>query len=468
MRKMLYPILLMLFFTACSKDETEETAPAELIRSILVATQSDNAVRVDIKLDFKKSVSYQIEYWRAGDETTLQTTSLSAPVASDKCTLVLLRAQSDYNFRVHARTDNQSVSSDVYKFTTGVLSSRIPVPSLLDDKMTQSLPGYLLITRNEKPGAVIMTDTEGEVVWYHLFDEPVHVATFDRLTNTVSCIFGPNSIQPFAGSHVFVTDLYGKVLLDKNIETLMPHHEIKRLPDGDLLMVHFTPRKFDLTAQGGGKEETVFGDGLMVMDIQGNIKWDWDCFGEVNPADDPNIMGKIEMLQMNYRDDWLHANSADRDEEGNYYITFNWTSELWKIDGKSKKVIYRLGKNGNVDMPPHAYMEGVHCVSALSNNQVMVFDNGQQTHFSRGLTFTVNDATRKAELTHSITLPSEYSSPFQGSVEQISEDLYLFGPTMSSSILFMNAKGNIVRSLKTMNQSYRAEYIPQIEKVRND
>lgn len=464
MKKVLCPLLLLAFiFAACSKDEDGEAAPAELIRAITVAAQADNTLRIEVNLDFKKAVSYQIEYWKAGDEASTRTTTFSDLVTTDKCTLLLLKAQSEYNFRVHARTDNQYTSSQVYKFTTGIVPSRVPTMSLLDDKMTQAMPGYLLITKNEKPGAVIMTDTEGEIVWYQLFDDPVRVATFDTLTQTISCIIGPNSYQPFAGKRAYVTDLYGNVLLDKDIEQLMPHHEIKRLPDGDLLLVHFTPKKFDLTAQGGAKDQTVNGDGLMLMDIQGNIKWQWDCFTEVNPADDPKIMGKIEILDMNYVDDWLHANSADRDKEGNYYITFNLTSELWKIDGKTGKVIYRLGKTGNVDMPQDAFMQGVHNVTALSPNQVMVFDNSQQLHFSRGLTFSVDDATRKATLTQQITLSPEYGSAFQGSVQQLPDDLYLFGATMSNTILFTDSKGDIMRSLKTMNQSYRTQYIPKID-----
>lgn len=463
MKRILYLLLLMFVFTACSEDETGQTAPAELIRAITVAPQSENALRIDINLDFKKTVSYQIEYWRVGDEASTRITKFSVPVTSDKCTLLLLKEGRDYNFRVHARTDNQNTSSDVYRFTTGRLPVRVAALNLLEDKMVQPLPGYLFITLSGKPGTAIMTDTEGEVVWYQLIDEPIRVATFDSLTNTIACITGPNSLQPHAGNRIAVMDLYGKVLLDKEAEKLMPHHEIRRLLNGDLLMVHFVAKKFDLTVQGGGTDETVFGDGLVVMDINGTIKWDWDCFSEISPVDDPNIMKDIEMVQMSYREDWLHANSGDMDEEGNFYITFNWTSEVWKIDGKTKKVIYRLGEKGNVDMPKESYMQGVHCVNALSNSQLMVFDNGRQTHLSRGLTFTVNDATLKAELTHSITLPSEYGSPFQGSVEKLSENLYLFCPTMSNSILFMDSKGNIMRSLKMMNQSYRTQYISKID-----
>lgn len=461
MKTLLY-LIFVLALTSCSKEDTGEVTAAELIRSITAAPQSENALRVDIHLDFKKAVSYQIEYWKAGDEASVQTTPLSEPVTSDKCTLILLKAQSDYNFRIHASSDNQTAKSDVYQFTTSPLPSRISSPSLLNDKMDKPLPGYIMLTRNDKPGIVMLTDTEGEVVWYELFDTPIRVATFDTHTNTISCIVDGNPKHPYAGNEVIVIDLYGKVLLDKVITDLLAHHEVRRLPNGDLLMVCFKPGTFDLTAQGGGKAETVMGDGLVIMDMQGNVKWEWDCFGEVNPADDPNIMGNVEMLNMPYRQDWLHANSADMDVEGNLYITFNWTSEMWKIDAKTKKVIYRLGVGGNVDQPEGSFMSGVHCVSAQSKNQVLVFDNGMTSHQSRGLLFTVNESAGKAELTNNITLPSEYSSQFQGSVELINENLYIFGPTFSSAVLFTDAKGNILRTIKTMHQSYRAEYIPQI------
>lgn len=460
--KILFYCLLALALTACSKEETGEVTAAELIRSITAAPQSENALRVDIHLDFKKAVSYQIEYWKAGDETSVQTTPLSEPVTSDKCTLILLKAQSDYNFRVHASTDNQTAESDVYKFTTSPLPSTVPTASLLNDKMGKSLPGYILLMRNEKPGVLTLTDTEGEVVWYHLFQTSASVASFDPQTNTIACILGNNPKNAFAGNEIIVMDLYGNTLLKKDVTDLFVHHEIRRLPNGDLMMVHFTPKDFDLTAQGGSKTETVFGDGIIVMDMKGNIKWDWDCYTERSPVDDPRIMDKIEMLNMTYSQDWLHANSATMDEEGNFYITFNWLSEMWKIDAKTKKVIYRLGTKGNVEQPQDSFMEGVHCVSAINKNQVLVFDNGMQAHRSRGLLFTINESTKKAELTHNITLPSEYSSMYMGSVRKINDDLFIFGPTLSNAVLFTDAKGNILRTLKTSNQSYRAEYIPQI------
>lgn len=38
------------------------------------------------------------------------------------------------------------------------------------------------------------------------------------------------------------------------------------------------------------------------------------------------------------------------DKEGYFYMSFNWLNEVWKIDPKSGKVIYRLG--GKVEMFP--------------------------------------------------------------------------------------------------------------------
>lgn len=456
-------IILLLAFTACSEDDNGEVTPAALIRSITAATQSDNALRVDIKIDFKKAASYQIEYWKADDDTSVHTTRLYESAATSQCTLILLTAQTEYCFKVIARADNQSTTSSIYKFTTGILPSRISTSSLMEDKMEKKLPGYLLITKNDKPSHLILTNTEGEAVWYHTFESVLRVATFDEKTKTIACIVDVNPKHSFAGNKVLVMDLYGNVLLEKAITDVLPHHEIRRLSNGDLLMVHYSPKKFDLTAQGGGKEETVYGDGLVIMDMEGNIKWDWDCFYEVNPADDPNIMKKIKMLNLRYCDDWLHANSADMDEDGNLYITFNWTSELWKIDKKTKKTIYRLGGKGNISIPQNAYMQGLHCVSALNRNQALVFDNGLNTHHSRGLLFTVNEEAKTAQLSNCIELPSDLSSPFQGSVQRINENLYLLGPTMSNIIIFTDAKGSFLRTIKMMNQSYRVQYIRQIE-----
>lgn len=456
--------LSFLLLFSCNKEENGDVAPAELISSITVAPQAGNALRTDIRLSFNKAVSYQVEYWQNGDESSLQTTALTGPVTSDKCTLLFMKAQTEYCFRVLAHTDSQSTRSEVYKFTTGVLPAVVPSVSVLTDEMPEQLPGYILITKsNETPGSIVITDTEGETLWYQILNESLSVATFDPKTNTIACIVGKHPTQLYTGSRILVMDLFGNTLLDKEVPELLIHHEIKRLPDGDLLMVHYTPKKFDLTAQGGDKEQTVYGDGLLVMDMKGNIKWEWDCFEEMNPADDPKIMDGIPMLNLRYCDDWLHANSADMDEEGNFYITFNWLSQMWKIDAKTKKVVYRLGDGGNVDIPSDAIPAGLHCVTASSKNHVLLFDNGLTSHHSRGLVFDIDAAAGKASVANNIVLPSEYSSQFQGSVYPVNDNLYMFGPTLSSAILFTDSEGTIVRILKTSNQSYRAEYIAVLD-----
>lgn len=456
----LFYLVIFSFLFSCNKEENGNVNPAELISSITVAPQSGNALRTDIRISFDKVVSYQVEYWQGEDKTSLRTTALRGPVTSDKCTLLFMKAQTEYSFRVLAHTDSQNTRSGVYKFTTGALPAVVPSVSVLTDEMTDYLPGYILITKsNETPGSIVITDTEGETLWYQILNESLSVATFDPKTNTIACIVGKHPTKLYAGNRILVMDLFGHALLDKEVPKLLIHHEIKRLPDGDLLMVHYTPRKFDLTAQGGGKEQTVYGDGLLVMDMKGNIKWKWDCFEEMNPADDPQIMAEIPMLNLRYCDDWLHANSADMDEEGNFYITFNWLSQMWKIDTKTKKVVYRLGDEGNIDIPSNATPAGLHCVTALSKDHVLLFDNGLASHHSSGLVFDIDATAKKASLANNIVLPSEYSSQFQGSVYLVNDNLYMFGPTFSSAILFTDSGGTIVRILKTSNQSYRAEYI---------
>ena len=95
-----------------------------------------------------------------------------------------------------------------------------------------------------------------------------------------------------------VMDLTGKKLLDKVFDKFYAHHDIRRMPDGNLILVNYTPKTFDLTERGGSKEETVWGDGYTIFDMEGNKLEEWDCFGELHPADDPNIMEMVPVTSV--------------------------------------------------------------------------------------------------------------------------------------------------------------------------
>lgn len=456
---------MLVTLCSCEDDDSGHVAPGKLMSRITSKVQANNALRVDVTTDFKDNVIYQIEYWKEDEPENKYMTKEKEGGVGAVTTLILLQAETVYNFRIHARSGNRYTESDVYSFSTDMLPSGVPTYTLQQDDLKKELSGYIMLTRGDmQPGYITLLDMKGNVVWYENTKLGVKVATFDTLTNTIYSIIGTDPDRDYNGKEILILDLFGNTLFHKDYEQLGKryfHHDIRRLPDGNIVFVNYVPEQFDLTAQGGSTDETVFGDGLTIMDENGNFKWEWDCFSEINPQEDPDIMGDVFGIQL--RGDWVHANCVNFDKDGYFYMSFNWLNEVWKIDPKSGKVIYRLGgKGGNISIPQEGYTHGLHSLKLLDNNKILLFENGIYSHISRALIFTVNETNKTATLDLNVALPSEYSSPYMSSVELINGELLMFGSTFGQAVIFTDMQGNISRIIKSMHQSFRADYIPVI------
>lgn len=459
--------LLFLFVSmaliSCTKDDA--VSAGDLIKSIQSEVQSGNALRVDITLQLRKESSCRINYWEEGSELSKKQTSFSKEALSTVITLVFMEPETTYCFQVEATSGSESVVSAEYKFTTNRLPIEVPTCSLILDNLREDVAGYILLMQSEKPGYVEVVNPEGTVVWYEKMNENVLVATFDPKTNTFSCVTGNHPDKAYTGKNLVVMDLYGKRLLERNVEEMYAHHDICRLPDGNLVVVHYVPKPFDLSMYGGSTNEMVWGDGYSILDMKGTVLKQWDCFGELNPQDDPNIMRNVGLTSslenpIKYREDWLHANSINFDADGNFYMSFNWRSELWKINAETGKVSYRVGKNGNVNLPEEGIASGMHSVIPISPNKVLVYDNGLTNHISRALLYDIDEVTRNVSIDLNVPLDVAYTSPYMSSVRLIKDNLLLFGGTFSKCIIFTTKEGEVLRSLSTMFQSFRADYIP--------
>lgn len=464
-RRFLLFLCLSIFFISCTKDD--DTSAVDLIKSIQAAVQPNNALRVDITLSLKKESSCRIHYWKEGDESSKKQTSVSEEVSSIVMTLVFLEPKTTYHFQVEVTSGSESVVSDEYKFTTENLPVEVPVCSVISDDLKEDVAGYILLMQPENPGYVEVIDTKGTVVWYEKMHENVIVATFDSNTNTFSCITGNHLGKAYTGKNLVVMDIYGNRLLKKNAEDMYVHHDVRRLPDGNLVVIHYVPRAFDLSQYGGNTEEMVWGDGYSILDMQGNVLKQWDCFNELNPQDDPNIMKIVAATEVldnpiKYREDWLHANSINFDSDGNFYMSFNWRSELWKINAETGKVSYRVGKDGNVNLPSEGIASGMHSVLPVSPDKVLVYDNGLTNHISRALLYNIDETSRNVTIDLNVPLDVAYTSPYMSSVRFINDNLLLFGGTFSKCIVFTTRDGKVLRTLSTMFQSFRADYIPDI------
>ena len=448
--------IMPFILTACDTDENHSFA--SYVDSITAKVQDGNSLRVDLNIHFLRSAFYQIEYWDVKDERKKKRTTVREGNGLTTCTLVLLKPETTYAFQVLIN-GKESVLSGIYQFETLSLPSMVPDCYIEFDEL-EDIDGYMILSRFDlKPGLTTIIDMQGNTVWYQEMEEKgVSVAAFDTLHHTVQCIMGGQSGYAYSGSDIIVMDLFGNILLQKDVRDYGLHHEIRRMPDGNLLMVNHVYRDFDLSAVGGSTHETVVGDGVVIMDMQGNIVWNWECFSEIDPREDEDIMTANVGPG-----DWVHANSANYDEDGNIYVTFNWLNQIWKINRETKEIEYRLGEDGTIDLNPEGWVSGVHNVNVTGPDSFYLFDNGTLSHQSRILGYKVDKSIGKAVIDFNVLLPTDKSSQFQGGVNILNSNLMIVCSTFSNAILFIDKSGQIHRIIRTPYQSYRAEYIPPFE-----
>lgn len=456
------PIILLLTVSCSDSDSNDSLTEGVEIKYFGATILSSNALRAEVKINFTEATNYQIEYWETKNDAIKRTTKRYEGGANSSATIIILKPTTEYSYCI---IYDNGKRSETKTFTTLSAPVAIPKHDLYIDDLEEDLPGYLLSYNRNAPGSVYLMDSKGNLVWYELIKEGVLVANIDTKTNRIYMLTGPTS-QTYAynGQYVKVIDLFGNTYLSKDLTTIPElanrqiHHECRPLPNGDIIMVSYVDREFDLRAQGGTANEIVKGDGYVIMNIEGNVTKLWDCFEEMNPAEDSKIMSN--------KTDWLHGNSINYDSEGNYYMTFNAISQLWKLDPSTGKVKYRIGRDGTVNIPEAGYANGMHCANPQSPNQVLIIDNARnENEGSRAIMYKINDTQNTGEILIDSELPQEYSSPNRSNVQKIKDNMLMFGSGTARLIIFTdcNKKATVLRAISTPQVFYRVEYIPSIE-----
>lgn len=465
----LIPAVAVLTCTACRKTVTIDSAES-LLSSIQVSAAKDNALRYYADMEFSAPCSVRINYWISSDPSSVRSTrTLECDGNSGRVPIMFVKADTPYTFTVTLSYEGKEYTTrDSFDFTTKPLPLGVPEYSV-DESFPHELklPGYILHGQASSPtGYLVFTDTDGNVVWYQDFDEAVRHFHFDPASRTFVVLTGfKNSLsdvkfQRFCNKFVRI-DLEGNILEEwktssSNVE--FPHHDIKLLDDGTMVILHGVAKNYDLSSIGGDFSVDVYGDGFTVFDRNGSERFSWDTSRELDPVRDTYL----DVLEKYY--DLVHANSVSKDNEGNYYFTLNNLNELWKIDGKTGDVLYRIGDYGNVTIPENGYTSGIHSSVPLSPDKVLVFDNGSRSGVSRALVYDIDTSAKTAVVALSVPLPSSLSSTDRSNVELINDGRMLFfGSTAGRCCVFTDLEGNILKVIRRKGISYRTHYFNAVE-----
>src|SRR5690606_23900108 len=201
---------------------------------------------------------------------------------------------------------------------------------------------YFLTQILSEPGAAVIINGSGDIVWYEPFSKGVKVSTWSQ-DKTVLCILGSEDIPSSGGDEIVEIGLDGRYIQhfkvgEGDMDKLV-HHEVGKDSDGNIFAITFDSKIVDLTSLGGLKNDTVKADGIVVFDKGGKKVWERSLLDHIDILDFPELMKN--------KKDLVHANSLSDDGQGFYLMSFRDLNQIWKIDKGTGEVLWKFGENGD-------------------------------------------------------------------------------------------------------------------------
>jgi len=402
-----------------------------------------------------------------------------------------LRVQSDYQMH-HVITDANGARTrgPDMNVTSGTPTYQFADFNVATPATPTSARPVLLYSPLFEP--TLATDLEGNVIWYYLSQ----LSSITRPDGGGRFWgFGEN---PFLGPDSQVLrlfDLAGNTLLETNAarvnEQLLArgqspitgfHHEVRSLPDGNILVLAGTERI--LTDVQGPGDVDVLGDMILVLNRDLEVQWSWNAFDYLD-ASRMAILGETcgggqggcaPTYLAATSTDWLHGNALQLLPDGNILYSMRHQDWLIKIDYENGagngQIIWRMGYGGDFSIAsddPNPWFSHQHDANFdLSDPTLLyVFDNGNTRQsadpsaHSRGQAYKIWEQERVAvpvlntDLGNfSLALGSAARLPngnFHFDMGWIQKD---YGP--SSRIVELDPSGNTVFEIQAPTAFYRA------------
>jgi len=442
----------------------------------------DNALKIKINVQTTKATDVFVTYWKyindSKEDSVVFYSALSKDNAYHKMILVNLNLNTKYFFRITAKKGTRKKLSRTYSFETTHKLPWVPYFKTTDSLNNVKFDGYIHFHSRHTPGYLLITNGNGELCFYQKNDNIFKVSKWTD-KNTLLGILSNDTLQFTNGKEIIEYDIYGDTIFElktgeKRIEESF-HHDIDLDKNGNIMVLVYDKRVVDLSSVGGNRNDTVKGDGVLILNHQGKKVWQWSVFDVMDPLDDKKILKS--------KNDWLHANSLFEDKDGNFILSFRNISQVWKINRKSGKIIWKLGGiDSDFKIDDEAVFCGQHNVRENALGEIVMLDNGNQRFrpgyvqkmssdvifdvnkhsVSRLLTLSLDTVSMTAHISKVVPFPRRYFTHSQGSAEYINDTLVVYCSTNTNRIVFTNNKGKLLGVMPLEYASYREQYIKDL------
>ncbi|WP_221452733.1 aryl-sulfate sulfotransferase [Mucilaginibacter sp. FT3.2] len=431
-----------------------------LVKEIHLGLYKNNDLKIGIDVTTTGKADVYAEYWADSSAGKKYTSVVSKNADTHSFVLCNITPNTAYSYDIVVAANGKKTVSKVYTFKSHEL------PMFLQDQFNAKtadktiLPaefkdGLMLINKRYAPGVAYLVDYKGHIRWYHMIDRlGFKVINFTK-DNTLLSILGRNDEPTSYGSEILEINLLGDTLLHLTKgqgdfkQTI--HHEILKNDKGQLVTIVVDQKIMDLTSIGGLKKDTVNGDGILVMDIKGRQVYKWSVFDVMDPLKDKKLLKT--------KKDWMHANSLNYDTDGNYLMSFYNNGQIWKIDAKTGKVIYKFGKGGDIAMPAECNFTQAHAAHVNAKGELMFFDNGVEKHQSGVFAMKIDEQHKSSKIATHFQLPKQIFNGRMGSAYMINDTTTLVCCSKRHIVVLVNNKGVLQWTMETSVPTYRAGFI---------
>jgi outer membrane protein assembly factor BamB len=461
MQKMIKQLLflgILLLFSCSNKGKS-------IIEKINIGIHDNNELKIQIDVNTNTEAKVFVEYWP-------DKIGISGKIASPISKIGLLHSlvlynitpETNYTFQVVTVIKNTNNISKLYNFQSRKLPEWLQKqfkasythPELLPKEFKE---GFMLMSKRETPGVAYIIDYNGNIRWYHTVDGTGFKVSRFTEDQSILSILGKNDEPTSYGSEILEISIEGDTLthLKKGQadfkETI--HHEIIKKSTNEIVTLFVDEKIMDLRSIGGKEKDTVFGDGIIILDKKGKKLWKWSVFDVEDPLKDKSLL--------NTKKDWGHANSLNYDKDGNFIISFYNiynSGQIWKVDSHSGKVIWKLGKGGTIDMPSDSNFSQAHAAHINRQGNLMFFDNGVDIKQSSIFALAIDDKAMVAKLNMHIKLPKEIYNERMGSAYMIDDETVLACSSKKHMTVLVNKDGVLLWTLESNIPPYRVQFIP--------
>jgi hypothetical protein len=129
----------------------------------------------------------------------------------------------------------------------------------------------------------------------------------------------------------------------------------------------------DLTAVGGGSDQTLLDSGVLEYDLKtGKLVREWSAEAHIPMTDSQTPANPNNPTAY---DPW-HINSIDVDSDGNWLVSMRNTWAIYKVDSRTGQILWTLGgKSSTFAVPDNVAFAFQHDARWRPDGQISIFDN---------------------------------------------------------------------------------------------